>query len=359
MKILITGAGGFLGTRLARALVARSRPAAGNPPDAPRKTSTAVTELVLVDRTAPAAPALPKGSTLQIRCLAADVASPDSLRGLFAEGIDSVFALAATLTVESESNFEHGMAVNLHGLIALLEVLRERGACPRLVFASSLAAFGGPLPEVVGDEVAVAPQTSYGTQKAIGELLVNDYSRHGFIDGRCLRLPIVMTRHDGVDALPMAQRAPTVSGAIASLVGDRLLGHDIVCPLRADTRIAAASAERVIDALLAVHDLPAAAFGHFRAMNLPSLSLTLAELAAASGRAAVKAGVNPGALHWAPDMRFQQAVDQWPKRFESARATQAGIAADPDADAIVAAYLRDNPRALAACGAGDRPGDPR
>src|SRR5690606_6331530 len=119
------------------------------------------------------------------------------------------------------------------------------------------------------------------------------------------------------------------------------------------------SAERVIDALLAVHDLPAAAFGHFRAMNLPSLSLTLAELAAASGRAAVKAGINPGALHWAPDMRFQQAVDQWPKRFQSARATQAGLTADADADGIVTASLGGNPRAFAAGGAGASPGDPR
>ena len=359
MKILITGAGGYLGTRLARALVARSRDAASALPGAAHDRRPFPTELLLVDRAAPPEPALPEGSTLRVRCVSADVSSPEALRGLLDDGFDSIFALAATLTVESESDFERGMAVNLHGLIALLETLRKAGSRPRLVFASSLAAFGGPLPDVVGDGVAPAPQTSYGTQKAIGELLVNDYSRHGFIDGRCLRLPIVMTRHEGVDAPPPAQRTPTVSGAIASLVGDRLLGRDIVCPLRADTRIAAASAERVIDALLAVHDLPAAAFGHFRAMNLPSLSLTLAELAAASGRAAVKAGVNPGALHWAPDMRFQQAVDQWPKRFESARATQAGITADPDADAIVAAYLRDNPRALAACGAGDRPGDPR
>jgi nucleoside-diphosphate-sugar epimerase len=268
------------------------------------------------------------------------------LRDLVGNGIDSVFALAATLTVESEADFRLGLDVNLHGLIALLETLREGARCPRVVFTSSLAAFGGPLPEIVDDSVPLAPQTSYGTQKAIGELLINDYSRHGFIDGRCLRLPIVMTRHDGVDAPPPAQRAPTISGAIASLVGDRLLGRDIVCPLGGDTRIAVASAGCVIDALIKVHELSSDAFGHFRSMNLPSLSLTLAELAAASGRTAERAGVAPGALAWQPEARFQQAVDQWPKRFESARASRAGIAADPDADAIVAAYLRDNPRAL-------------
>lgn len=213
------------------------------------------------------------------------------------------------------------------------------------MFTSSLAAFGGPLPEVVGDNVALTPQTSYGMQKAIGELLIDDYSRHGFIDGRCLRLPIVMTRHAGAGAPPPGG-VPTVSGAIASIVGDRLLGRDVLCPLAPDTRIATASAERVVDALIAIHDLPAAAFGHTRAMNLPSLSLTLAELADASARAAERAGVRLGAMRWQPDPRFQGAVDQWPQRFESARASRAGIRADASADEIVAAYLRDNPRAL-------------
>lgn len=341
MRVLITGASGFLGTRLARALVARGSLVG------PSGRPEPITELVLADRRAPEAPALPAGSGIRLRSVETDVADPTAPAALLDEDVDSVFPLAATLTVESETDFARGLAVNLHGLLALLEALRLRGKAPRLVFTSSLAAFGGPLPEVVGDGVPLTPQTSYGTQKAIGELLVDDYARHGFVDGRCLRLPIVMTRHAGAHAPPPGTVMPTVSGAIAAIVGDRLLGRDVVCPLAPDTRIAAASAERVVDALIAVHDLPAAAFGHTRAMNLPSLSLTLAELADASARAAEGAGVRVGAMRWQPEPRFQLAVDQWPKRFESARASRAGIRADASADEIVAAYLRDNPRALA------------
>lgn len=341
MRVLITGASGFLGTRLARALVARGSLVG------PSGRPEPITELVLADRRAPEAPALPAGSGIRLRSVETDVADPAAPAALLDEDVDSVFPLAATLTVESETDFARGLAVNLHGLLALLEALRLRGKAPRLVFTSSLAAFGGPLPEVVGDGVPLTPQTSYGTQKAIGELLVDDYARHGFVDGRCLRLPIVMTRHAGAHAPSPGTVMPTVSGAIAAIVGDRLLGRDVVCPLAPDTRIAAASAERVVDALIAVHDLPAAAFGHTRAMNLPSLSLTLAELADASARAAEGAGVRVGAMRWQPEPRFQLAVDQWPKRFESARASRAGIRADASADEIVAAYLRDNPRARA------------
>lgn len=341
MRVLITGAGGFLGTRLARALMARGSLA--GPGDAPRP----IEELILADRQAPAPPALPPGSPIRVLPVAADVADPASLDSLLGERVDSVFAMAATLTVESETDFARGLDVNLRGLLALLEALRARGNAPRLVFASSLAAFGGPLPEIVDDAVQLTPQTSYGTQKAIGELLIADYSRHGFIDGRCLRLPIVMTRHAGADSPLPGSGTPTVSGAIAAIVGDRLLGRDVTCPLSPGTRIAAASAERVVDALVAIHELPATAFGHTRSMNLPSLSLTLTELAQASARAAERAGVRVGQMRWAPEPRFQDAVDQWPRRFESERASRAGIGADRSADEIVEAYLRDNPRALA------------
>lgn len=340
MKVLITGACGFLGTRLARALVARGELTG------PSGRPEPITELILADRQVPAAPELPQGSRIRVRTARTDVADPTAPQALLGTGVDSVFPMAATLTVESENDFALGLAVNLHGLMALLEALRARGNAPRLVFTSSLAAFGGPLPEVVGDGMPLTPQTSYGTQKAIGELLIDDYSRHGFIDGRCLRLPIVMTRHLGADAPPPGTGVPTVSGAIASIVGDRLLGRDVVCPLAPDTRIAAASAPRVIDALIAIHELPAAAFGHTRAMNLPSLSLTLEELAQASARAAERAGVRVGTMRWEPDSRFQSAVDQWPRRFESVRASRAGIVADRNADEIVSAYLQDNPRAL-------------
>src|SRR5690606_18393098 len=277
MHVVITGGAGFIGKKLASALLARGalETASG------RRTIERLTLFDVVE-----AEGLPEDGRLT--SIAGDITDLADVHRAIRDEVGGVFHLAAIVSANAEEDFDLGMRVNLDGTRNVLQACRALPQPARLVFASSVAVYGGAMPEVLDDGTILTPQTSYGTQKAIGELLVNDYSRHGFVDGRCLRLPIVMTRHDGVDALPMTQRAPTVSGAIASLVGDRLLGHDIVCPLRADTRIAAASAERVIDALLAVHDLPAAAFGHFRAMNLPSLSLTLAELAAASGRAAVK-----------------------------------------------------------------------
>lgn len=346
MRILISGAAGFLGTRLARALLERGSAVGASGRDAP------IRELVLADRMAMNVASLPRPRSpgIRVSSVAADVSEPAGLDALLREGFDSVFALAATLTVESESDFMRGMDVNLHGLLGLLEGCRRLGNAPRFVFTSSLAAFGGPLPETVDDSLQLTPQTSYGTQKAIGELLVNDYTRHGFIDGRSLRLPIVMTRHAGADAPAQASPAvpSTVSGAIAAIVGDRLLGRDVLCPLAPTTRIAAASAARVIDALIAVHDLPAAAFGHTRSMNLPALSLTLDELADATARVAARLGIRAGAIGWAPDSRFQATVDQWPRRFVSARASELGIRPDQSADEIVEAYLKDNPRALPA-----------
>lgn len=326
MKVLVTGAAGFIGARLAQALAARGtlRDAQGSPRE--------IGELILADRKAPPEPA--RSGAPRIRCESADVTDAGALAGLL-DGVDSVFPLAATLTVEAEADFARGLDVNLRGLLSLLEACRTGGRRPRLVFASSIAAFGGPLPEPVDDRVQRTPQTSYGTHKAIAELLVDDYSRHGFVDGRSLRLPVVLVRP--------ASPTPSVSDAIAAIVRERLLGRDLVCPLDPASRIAAASVDRVVDALIAVHELPAAAFDHTRAMNLPALSVTLAELSAAAESAAQKLGIRIGAIRWSADPRYQSALDQWPKRFVSEAASRAGIAADASADEIVEHFLRSMP----------------
>ena len=333
MRILVTGAAGFIGTRLSSALLSRGSLADASGQQAP------VRELILADRVPPPPPDDPR-----VRCVEADVSDPASVADLLGEKVDSVFALAATLTVESESDFERGLDVNLRGLLSLLEACRKRGGMPRMVFPSSLAAFGGPLPETVDDHLQLTPQTSYGTQKAIGELLVADYSRHRFIDGRCLRLPIVLVRSAGTGPRPSPPPAPTVSGAIAAIMRDRLAGVDVSCPLAPDTRIAAVSLDRVIDGLITIHDAPTAAFGHTRSINMPALSVTLQELADATDRVASRFGIRAGAMQWAtPDERFQSAVEQWPRRFVSQAATALGIHTDACADAIVEAYVEAHP----------------
>lgn len=323
MRVLITGAAGFIGTHLRAALLAR-----GQLSDATGKPQ-GISELILGD-TAPIGPAAAGGS-IPIRAETGDFCDPAFLRRLVGSGVDSVFHLASTLTIDAETNFARGLQVNVHGLMQLLEICRAQAQPPRLVFSSSIASFGGPLPRTVDDTVAQTPQTSYGTHKVIVEQLLNDYSRHGFIDGRALRLPFVLIR-------PGAP-SPAVSDRVAAIVREPLLGRDVMCPLAPQTRIPVASARRVATALLAVHDLPAACFGHTRAMNLPSLTVSIGEMVEALQRFGQTRRL--GRVRWEVDARLQTFVDGWPSNFISETASRNGIGADADFDEIIRAFVED------------------
>ena len=321
MKVLVLGAAGFIGGHVGRSLRARG--------EVRRLDRLApIDEIVLADaRSISAHRAAPSGVT--IRCMQGDVSDPRFLDALFSTRFDLVFHLAASLTLDAESNFERGMQVNIYGLLRLLEKCREQHNAPGFVFASSLSTFGGPLAEIVDDHVAQTPQTSYGTHKAVAELLINDYSRRNFIDGRVLRLPIVLT-HPG---------PPTnsVSDRIAALVREPLGGREAICPLEADTRFPVASVQSVARALIAAAALPAAAFGATRVMNLPSLTVTPGEIAAALER---RLGTeSTGRITWQRDDQIQAIVESWPRVFTSQFALDHGIRTDASIDAIVDAYL--------------------
>jgi nucleoside-diphosphate-sugar epimerase len=200
------------------------------------------------------------------------------------------------------------------------------------VFASSLAVYGGALPPAVGDDTPLTPQTSYGTQKAIGELLVNDYSRKGFVDGRAARLPTVVVRPG------RPNRA--ASTFASSMIREPLAGREAVCAVSPDTVMALASPRRVVAGLLHAHDLPADAFSASRSLQLPGFSVAVGEMAAAVRRAAGEAAY--GRIHWEPDPQIQQIISGWPQVLQARRAEALGFSADAGIDEAVQAFIEDD-----------------
>jgi D-erythronate 2-dehydrogenase len=323
MRVLVTGAAGFIGTHVVAALLAR-----GELVDA-RGQTRAIEELVLTD-TAPVAP--PRASNgPRCRIISGDFRDPGFRRGLLEGGVDSVFHLAAMLTSEAERDVAGGMGLNLLAFVHFLDEIRAQERVPKLVFPSSIATFGGRLPDVVDESVAQRPQTSYGTQKVIAELLINDYARHGFVDGRSLRLPFVVIRP-----------APnwSVADRVAAIIREPLLGKDVVAPVHPETRVPFASVQSVARALLSLHDLPAARFSETRALNLPSLTVSVAEMVAALD--AYRATRTIGRIDWKHDPALQAVIDSWPKVFVSEIARRNGIEADRSLGEIIDHFLADH-----------------
>jgi D-erythronate 2-dehydrogenase len=313
MRVVITGGCGFLGQRIALQLLARGD----------------VDELVLFDNAPPALP-LPEDRRLSV--VTGDIADREAVRRVVSPGTHSVFHLAAVVSGQAEADPHLGYRVNLDGTRAVLDACRMLGTCPRVVFASSLAVYGGVLPPAVGDDTPLTPQTSYGTQKAIGELLVNDYSRKGFVDGRAVRLPTVVVRPG------RPNRA--ASTFASSMIREPLAGREAVCPVAPDTIMALASPRRVVDGLLHAHDLPADAFTTSRSLQLPGFSVAVGEMAAAVRRAGGEAAY--ARIHWEPDPQIQQIISGWPQELRASRAHALGFTADSGIDAAVQAFVEDD-----------------
>lgn len=320
MKVLVTGGAGFLGQRLARQLLTQ-----GQLTDSAGQLQ-AITELVLVD----VVPAHDFGDA-RVTVVTGDIADGVLMRATIDADTASIFHMAAIVSGQAEADFELGMRINLDASRLLLDVCRELGHKPKVVFTSSVAVYGGQLPEVVQDSTALNPQSSYGTQKAIGELLLNDYSRRGFVDGRVLRLPTISVR----PGKPNKAASSFASG----IIREPLNGEAAVCPVGTDLRLWLLSPRGAIASLIAGHELPGAAFGASRTVNLPGLSVSVGEMIAALDEVA-GSDVTARISH-APDAAVERIVRSWPGAWDTARAAALGLTADADFAAIIRAYVDD------------------
>ena len=307
MKALITGGGGFLGARLARALKARD-PAA---------------HITLVDV------AFPPELETEFVCVQGDLSDPVVLAAGLQRDTSSIFHLAAVVSGGAEADFDLGYRVNLDGTRNLLEACRALSAPPKIVYTSSVAAFGGALPDVLDDSTTPTPQTSYGTQKVIGEYLLADWTRKGMADGRSLRLPTIVVR----PGKPNLAASSFASG----IIREPLNGLEAPCPVPDDTGVWILSPRRVIEAFLHAHDLPGSAWPSSRVVNLPGITLTVREMIDAMGRVAGREAA--ARVKFVPDARIQAIVKTWPVRFRTERANAMGFRADDDFESVVRDYL--------------------
>lgn len=319
MRIVITGGAGFLGRKLARAVLERGRLT-----DA-RGATREVRELVLVDLVTP------PSDDPRVRAVAGDLGDEALVSRVFASDVDSVFHLAAVVSGEAEQNFDLGWRVNVDTTRAWLEACRRQPSPPKLVFTSSVAVFGGRLPDVVADDQRLTPQSSYGAQKAVGELLVHDYTRKGFLDGRSLRLPTVTVRP--------GKPNKAASSFASSIVREPLNGVAAMCPVPPETRMWLISPRAVIANLIVGHEAPASAFADTRAVNVPGISVAVGDMVVALRRVA---GDDVAArVSWQVDPSIERIVRTWPRDFDARFGQSLRMQADPDFDSIVRQYMAD------------------
>ena len=332
MRVVITGGAGFLGSRLARKILERGTLAGSD------GAQQSVRELVLFD----IAPAVGFDDP-RVKVVAGDVADPETIRKLIGSDTQSVFHLAAIVSGQAEAEFDLGMRINFDATRHLLEALRAQPLPARLVFSSSLAVFGatGPddMPDVIRDDTALTPLSSYGVQKAMGELLVNDYSRKGFVDGRALRLPTITVR----PGKPNAAASSFASG----IIREPLNGVLSVVPVGPDTRMWILSPRTVIDCLMIGHDVDASAFGRFRSVSVPGMQMRVGDMADALRRVA---GPEVAArVQWKLDPRVDRIVSTWPSNFDCEKGRSLGMKADDNFDDIIRAHIADErPKAVGA-----------
>jgi nucleoside-diphosphate-sugar epimerase len=320
MDILVVGAAGMLGRKLASSLVTQHE-----------TSGRTISRLTLADIVEPE----PAGSVAPAQIVASDLSSPGVAERLVASRPDIIFHLASIVSGEAEANFEKGYRVNLDGTRNLFEAIRLEGLrqtyCPRLVFTSSVAVFGEPLPDLIDDTYLAAPLTSYGTQKAMCELLLADYSRRGILDGIGIRLPTITIRP--------GKPNKAASGFFSSILREPLIGKEAVLPVSENVRHWFASPRAAVSFMLHAATLDTAQLGARRTLTMPGLSATVADQIAALRRVAGKDAVN--LIRREADPVIASIIAGWPRSFNTARADALGFKAERSFDEIIQIHIED------------------
>ena len=318
MNILIIGGGGLVGRKLGEALSRRGT-----------LRGRDISRIVLADIVDPD---LPQGGGAPIEAIRCDIADPDSVAGCLGADVDVVYLLAAALSAHCEEDFDAGMSINLTGVLNVLQQARRIGTCPVVVFSSSIAVYGGGVPDPITDHSFLNPQTSYGTQKAMGEQLLNDFSRRGFVDGRGFRLPTISVRPG------KPNRA--ASSFMSSIIREPLGGLEAVCPVCEDFPHYYLSPRRCVENLIAGAEIEAEALGANRCMIMPGRTWTIRQMIDAM---TAVAGPEPAELiRWESQPEIQRIVEGWRFDLHAERGLGLGLSADGSFEDNVRHYLEDD-----------------
>jgi nucleoside-diphosphate-sugar epimerase len=301
-KVLVIGAAGMIGRKLARQLAGE--------------------ELILHD-------VVPFDGASVV----SDLSAPGEAEKLIASRPELIFHLAAVVSGEAEADFEKGYRVNLDGTRRLFDAIRNLGSGyrPRVVFTSSIAVFGAPFPEAIGDEFLSAPLTSYGTQKAVCELLLSDYSRRGFFDGIGVRLPTICVRP--------GKPNKAASGFFSGIIREPLAGQEAVLPVPETVRHWFASPRAAIGFLLHASRIDTARLGARRNLSMPGISATVGEQIGALRKVAGEKAAK--LIRREPDATIMRIVEGWPRNFDASRAAGLGFRADASFEEIIRAHIED------------------
>jgi len=317
MNILIIGGGGVVGQKLAKSLA-----------DQGTLRGKAISRMTLADVLDPR----PVSATFDVQTTLCDIADPTSVAACITPDIDVIYLLAAIVSAHAEEDFDAGMTINLFGTYNVLERCRALATCPVVLFSSSIAVYGGETPDPLGDHSFPNPQTSYGAQKAAGELMINDYTRKGFIDGRAFRLPTISVRPG------KANRA--ASSFMSSILREPLNGQEAVCPVEPDFLHYYLSPRKCVENLIKGAELLAEDLGQNRVMQMPGRVWSIADLIAAM---TAVAGPEPAKLiRWDPQPEIKRIVSGWRWDIHADKATRLGLQPDGSFQDNIRAYLEDD-----------------